>query len=177
MPQRHVAFLRAVNVGKRRVEMAKLRTELEDLGLADVSTYINSGNAVFASRKKAATLEPLIEDRLESAFGFVVETFVRTAEQVVEISGRTPFGTIPEGHTHLVALLRAAPDAAGAAAIEALAGEQDELAVVGAEVHWHIAGTSLDTLLKAKDWKAAGAGLNTTRNITMLQKLAAKLDA
>ena len=172
----HVAFLRAVNVGKRRVEMAKLRTELESIGLDGVSTYINSGNAVFSSRKEPAALEPLIEAHLELAFGFVVETFVRTAAQVVAMSEQAPFGAIPDGETHMVALLRSAPDAAGRRTIEALSGDQDELVVIGAEVHWHISGKSLDSALKPKDWKAAGAGLNTTRNITMLRKLAAKLD-
>ena len=51
----------------------------------------------------------------------------------------------------------------------------DRLAEDSAPVHWRIEGKSLDTELKPKDWKAAGAGLNTTRNITMLTKLAAKL--
>ena len=177
MAQQHVAFLRAVNVGKRRVEMAKLKAVLEDLGLDDVWTHINSGNAAFRSAKRSTTLEPLIEERLEEQFGFVVETFVRTGAHVVEISEREPFGDLPDGHTHLVALVRSEPSAAEAKAIEALSGSQDELVVIGSEVHWHIAGKTMDTALKPKDWKGAGAALNTTRNITMLRKLAAKLDA
>ena len=173
--KQQVAFLRAVNVGKRRVEMAKLRTELEGLGFDDVWTYINSGNAVFRSPLGRTKLEPQIEDLLESSFGFVVETFVRTAAQVAEIVDRAPFGAVPDGVTHMVALLRSAPSAADRKAIEALSGPVDELQVHGAEVHWRIEGKSLDTQLKPKDWKAAGAGLNTTRNITMLTKLTAKL--
>jgi hypothetical protein len=43
-------------------------------------------------------------------------------------------------------------------------------------VHWRIAGKSLDSALKPKDWKAVGAVPNTTRNITMLTKLIDKLD-
>ena len=50
------------------------------------------------------------------------------------------------------------------------------VAVHGADVHWRIEGKTLDTALKAKDWKAVGAVPNTTRNITMLTKLAAKLE-
>ena len=175
MAKQQVAFLRAVNVGKRRVAMADLTAELEGLGLDDVWTYINSGNAVFRSPLGRAKLEPQIEACLHEAHGFEVETFVRTAAQVDDIVAQRPFGTVPDGVTHMVALLRKAPTAAQRTAIEALSGDVDELQVHGAEVHWRIEGKSLDTALKPKDWKAAGAGLNTTRNITMLTKLAEKL--
>ena len=39
-----IAFLRAVNVGKRQVKMAGLRSELEANGFTDVATFIASGN-------------------------------------------------------------------------------------------------------------------------------------
>ena len=175
MAKQQVAFLRAVNVGKRRVAMADLKAHLEALGFDDVWTYINSGNAVFRSPLGRAKLEPEIEARLLDAYGFEVETFVRSAAQVAEIVERRPFGTVPDGVTHLVALLRTAPTAAERKAIEALSGGPDQLEVHGAEVHWRIEGKSLDTGLKPKDWRASGAGLNTTRNITMLTKLADKL--
>ena len=175
MAKQQVAFLRAVNVGKRRVAMADLKADLEALGYDEVWTYINSGNAIFRSPLARAELEPAIEAQLEASLGFEVETFVRTAAQVAAIVDRKPFGAVPDGVTHLVAFLRAAPSASGKRAIEALSGEVDQLQVHGAEVHWRIEGTSMDTALKPKDWKAAGAGLNTTRNITMLTKLAAKL--
>jgi uncharacterized protein (DUF1697 family) len=170
-----VAFLRAVNVGKRRVPMETLRADLEALGYDDVWTYINSGNAIFRSPLGRARLEAEIEARLEETFGFVVETFVRTAKQVSDAAALAPFGPVPTGVTHLVAFLRTPPSATDRAAIEALSGPVDQLQVHGADVHWRIEGKSLDTLLKAKDWKAAGAGLNTTRNITMLTKLADRL--
>ena len=175
MATRYVALLRAINVGKRRMEMAKLRAELEAIGLDDVSTFIGSGNALFTSGRKPATLEPQIERCIEAGFGYLAEAFVRSADQIAEIVERRPFGVVPDGDTHLVAFLRSAPSAGDRTAIEALSGERDQLIVRDAEVHWHIAGKTMDSLLKPKDWKAAGAGLNTTRNITMLTKLAAKL--
>ena len=44
---RAVLLLRAVNVGGTKVPMADLRSLLEGLGLRDVRTYLQSGNAVF----------------------------------------------------------------------------------------------------------------------------------
>ncbi len=42
-----VAFLRAINVGGRFLKMAALAEHCRALGLADVQTYINSGNVIF----------------------------------------------------------------------------------------------------------------------------------
>jgi uncharacterized protein (DUF1697 family) len=173
---RFVAFLRAVNVGKRRVSMARLRDELEGLGFSDVSTFINSGNAIFTSIGAAAKLEPKIEARLAEAFGFEIPTLLRTAKEVAKIVEREPFGDIGPHATHMVALLRAAPSAKAKAAIEALSNDIDRLEVHGREVHWLIDGKVSGTSLRAKDWTAFGGAVSTTRNMTMLVKLAAKLD-
>ncbi len=50
---RFVAFLRAVNVGGRRVEMARARAVLERLGYDDVDSYVNSGNLLFTASGRA----------------------------------------------------------------------------------------------------------------------------
>ncbi|MGH9273114.1 MAG: hypothetical protein ACRDZU_00580, partial [Acidimicrobiales bacterium] len=81
---------------------------------------------------------------------------------------------VPSGHTYLVAFLRTEPGAAAAKAVAALASEVDELVLDGREVHWHIAGKSMDTAIKPNQWDKAGVGPITTRNITMLRKLVAK---
>ena len=45
----HVALLRGINVGGRnKVAMADLREVVAELGHADVSTYIQSGNVLFS---------------------------------------------------------------------------------------------------------------------------------
>ena len=57
---RQIALLRGVNVGgNKKVEMAKLRAVVEELGHTDVRTYVNSGNVVFTGPKRAALLPPL----------------------------------------------------------------------------------------------------------------------
>jgi uncharacterized protein (DUF1697 family) len=171
---RYVAFLRAVNVGKRRVDMARLREVFTELGFQDVSTFINSGNVIFSAPQKPAALEPKIERALEDAFGFEVITFVRTAASVRTLARDTTFDG--EDGTHMVALLRARPSAGSKAAIEALSGGPDELRVKGADVHWLIRGSFLASALKPNALvKAAGGAPNTTRNMTMLVKLATKL--
>ena len=42
-----VAFLRAVNVGKRQMKMAELKALCEELGYTDIKTILASGNVRF----------------------------------------------------------------------------------------------------------------------------------
>jgi uncharacterized protein (DUF1697 family) len=73
-----VALLRGVNVGgKARVEMARLKQVVEELGAADVSTYINSGNVIFRDRRAARTLVPLVERAILDAFAVESRVVVR----------------------------------------------------------------------------------------------------
>ena len=65
-----VALLRGINVGGRNsVPMAGLRSVLEELGLDDVTTYIQSGNVVFRSRTPVKSLPSQLEDAIADAFG------------------------------------------------------------------------------------------------------------
>ena len=64
-----IAFLRAVNVGKRKYPMAELREALTDAGFEEVETHIQTGNVLvrtsLRSRTKviAALEKAMLEDR------------------------------------------------------------------------------------------------------------------
>jgi uncharacterized protein (DUF1697 family) len=88
---KHVALLRGVNVGKgARVPMKDLKALLERLGLDDVVTYLNSGNAVFGSTMSALDLTRLVEDELERAFGERIPTLIRTSAEMIAIAESIP---------------------------------------------------------------------------------------
>ena len=54
---RYVALFRGINVGKaKRIAMADLRALLAKLGYGDVSTLLNSGNALFTTDATSADL-------------------------------------------------------------------------------------------------------------------------
>ena len=168
-----VAFLRAVNVGKRTTPMARLIEIFEGLGYTNVWTYINSGNVVFEATGSRADLERTIGAALEEAFGFEVTTFVRTAAELRKVVEVEPF-TMADGDTYLVTFLAAPPSAAVVKEFEAASNDFDTLVVHGREAHWHLRGRSTDTTLKKATWKLVGE-FSTSRNITMLRKLVAKL--
>ena len=54
----YVVLMRGINVGgKNKIPMAELKARLEELGLEDVATYIQSGNVILRSDLDAASLE------------------------------------------------------------------------------------------------------------------------
>jgi uncharacterized protein (DUF1697 family) len=173
---RFVAFLRAVNVGRRRVTMATARQALTDLGFADVDSYVNSGNLLFSATGKAPDHEAVIRARLEQLFGFELTTFVRTAAQVRAVVAFKPFGVIAAGHTHFALLPLTRLTASEKRAVERLSNDHDEVVVHGRDVHWLIRSKSTETTLGPKVWlHALPDNPTTARNMTMLTKLAEKL--
>lgn len=171
---RYVAFLRAVNVGKRRVEMARLRQVVEALGYDDVRTHINSGNVAFTSRARGTSLEQALEPAFAEAFGFEIPTFVRAVAELATVVEAALFDDVADGDVYLVAFARRALTTAEADAVRALAGPADDLVVAGRDIHWHIHGKSMDSGISPRQWEQTGIGPITTRNITMLRKLVAK---
>ncbi|MEU9703935.1 DUF1697 domain-containing protein [Streptomyces sp. NPDC047981] len=95
MTTTYAALLRGINVGgHRKVPMADLRSVLEELGLRDVRTYLQSGNAVFTSdadEPADAQLTSAIEDAIEARFGFRVDCLVRSAGYLAAVADACPF--------------------------------------------------------------------------------------
>ena len=87
----HVALLRGVNLGKRRVSMAELKKRLEGLGYTDVSTYVQSGNAVLTSKTNESRIAAELEAELTKAFGFAVPVIVRSRAGLADVVRDNPF--------------------------------------------------------------------------------------
>jgi uncharacterized protein (DUF1697 family) len=172
---KRIAFLRAVNVGRRTVRMARVVEVFHGLGYEDVWTHVNSGNVAFDAAGSRAALERSIAAALEQAFGFELTTFVRTVTELDKALHLDPFG-VDEGDTYFITFLKEEPSAATAKALEAASNDFDTLVVSGREVHWRMRGRSTDTKLTRKTWDLVGEHGSTSRNVNMLRKLAAKLD-
>jgi uncharacterized protein (DUF1697 family) len=172
-----VGFLRAVNLGRRRVPMTRLVAVCEGLGYADVWTYVNSGNVVFDTTGAQASVEAAMQRALEDEFGFECTTFVRTATRLRSVLDTRPF-TLAAGDTYFVTFLKTSLSTSDALRLEGLSNDFDTLVVDGAEVHWRMRGRSTHSHLSNRDWATVlGPLSSTSRNVTMLTKLVAKLDA
>lgn len=112
MPK-YVAFLRAINVGGHTVKMDYLRSLFAALGLANVETFIASGNVIFDSTSKSTKgLEKKIESYLQETLGYAVATFIRSTSELAAIADYQPFSDAElsaEGHTLYVGFMAASP--------------------------------------------------------------------
>jgi uncharacterized protein (DUF1697 family) len=172
-----VAFLRAVNLGRRRVVNARLVELFEGLGYRDVWTHINSGNVVFDAAGSRSELEAAIAEAVEADVGFEVTTFVRTAAEIDRLVAADPFAVGP-GDTWFVTFLKTPPTRDRARALEALSNEFDTLVVEGRDVHWRMHGRSTESRLSGRHWAAiVGDNRSTSRNMNVLRKLAGRIGA
>ncbi|MFC9340896.1 DUF1697 domain-containing protein [Streptomyces sp. NPDC057020] len=90
----YAALLRGINVsGHRKVPMAELRPLMEELGHTGVRTYLQSGNAVFATESGAGEdeLATVLEDAIEERFGFRVDCLVRGGDYLAAVAEACPF--------------------------------------------------------------------------------------
>jgi uncharacterized protein (DUF1697 family) len=90
----YVALLRGINVGgKNPIKMTELRACFEEQGFRDVSTYIQSGNVVFAAgATQVAELVHKIERMLAAGFDYEASVAVRSRTQMRAVVERAPVG-------------------------------------------------------------------------------------
>jgi uncharacterized protein (DUF1697 family) len=104
----YLALLRGVNVGgKNLVRMTELRAAFEDLGFADVATYIQSGNVLFrAPRRKRDELAAGIESDLGGRFGLELKVVLLTEPQLRGVVDGAPRRFGADTHLSDVIFLR-----------------------------------------------------------------------
>ena len=108
----YVRLLRGINVGgKNIVPMVGLKSCLEELGFANVSTYIASGNVILESDKPATEITAQIEAALIQSFHLeseLIQVLVLTRKQLQAVIDNKPegFGNQPEKyHSDAIFLL------------------------------------------------------------------------
>lgn len=111
-PTRCAALVRGVNVGGKKLVMAELRQVLTGLGLVDVRTVLNSGNAVFSTTGLPADLEPVIEAALADRLGLQARCLVRTGVQLRTVLDAHPFPELATNGSRMQVLFVSA-DATG----------------------------------------------------------------
>ena len=174
---KHVALLRAVNVGGRKLAMAQLRALCERIGWEDVATYIQSGNVVFTAAGGSAALEAKLEQEIAKEFGLEVPVVVRTAPAWRRYPGCNPFADQAEKEPNrlMLVLSKRAPAAGAEQAIQAKAAAGEQVRRAGDALWIHFpegAGTS--KLTPSLIDRAIGSPA-TARNYRTVVKLAEML--
>ena len=174
----YVAFLRGINLGKRRIKMDDLRRLFEELNFGNVSTFIASGNVLFSTKiSNSLKLAAAIEEHLERSLGYEVDTFVRTRAEVTAAAAFEPFPArelANPANTIHVGFLAKALSAEQREALLACRTGVDEFCVERREFYWLCRIKSHES----KVWispamKAVRLPSCSMRNVTTLRKLAA----
>jgi uncharacterized protein (DUF1697 family) len=132
-----ISLLRGINVsGQKKIRMEELRHVYEALHLANVQTYVQSGNVVFDTEDgDAAVLAGRIEAQIEQTFGFSVPVLLRQVADFSFILHNNPFlndRNVDSDHLYLT-FLAAAPPAQLVGQLKA-PGDGDEFVLVGREI-------------------------------------------
>ncbi len=171
---RFVVLLRGVNVGKgNRLPMADFKALLTGLGYTEVSTLLNSGNAVFSSAGRSAPKHAAaIGQALEAQLGLRVSTIVKSGAELASIVAGNPL-PVPEGdHSRfLVAFVQDAAALQPLNGLQALAKSPERFAIGTEAAYLHCANGILESELGEALLKLGKAV--TTRNWATVLKLVA----
>lgn len=137
--KRYFAFIRAINVGKRRLSNDELMAPFVRLGLEDVSAYQAAGNITFRTSDPNASRRDRLGAALAEAYGFDPVVFVRTLAELREIVQSRPFSDEQLDGTAgrvQVSFLHEVPSESTMNQARSLVPDDDQIAFVDREWFW-----------------------------------------
>lgn len=174
---RFIALLRGVNVGKgKRVPMADFKTMLEGLGYSEVSTLLNSGNAVFTSSSRSARKhEAAIAAALRDTMAVTTPVIVKSAAEWSTVLDASPIDPPATDHSKYLVAFAADSEALHALApIAALTAPTERFVVTDVAAFLYCPAGVLQSRVGEALLGKAGARV-TTRNWATVLKLAARV--
>lgn len=172
----HIALLRAVNVGGRKVLKDDLLGLAQDLGFDDAKTLLASGNLVLWGKAGSdADIEKRLEDGLEKRMGLRTDFMVRSSAELKAIIAANPFPDLVEARpNHLVVNFLKHPIPAGdIEVLRAAITGRERVEGGGKELYVDFIDGIGESMLD-RDWKKTKrAPVGTARNWNTVLKLAA----
>lgn len=167
-----IALFRGLNVGgKNKLKMADLRTTLAAMPVQHVRTYIQSGNAIFASALGAEALAATIRGAVCDAHGIETSVMLRDAETFHRIAAAHPFAEGADERRLAVAFLEEAPAASSVAEFDETCYAPDVCALQDRQV-FVFAPSGFGKTRLTNSWLEKQLGVPaTTRNWRTVRKL------
>ena len=170
----YVALLRGINVGGKTLKMGPLVELFEAMKLANVRTYIQSGNVLFTTDSTGAgKLKAELESRIAKRFGLEVTVILRTHRELKTILASNPLlqsGSRDVERMH-VTFLEKEPAAAAPGAPPSAAKTPDEFSHAGREVYVYCPGGYGKTAFSNSYFEKTLKVRATTRNWRTVNKL------
>ena len=173
----HLAFLRAINLGKnRRVPMPRLKEVITDAGFTGVETHLATGNVrVESSKRSRSAVEKEIERALSSAFGFEVPTIVLSPKELSALYAEALALEVSAQRKYLT-LLKDEPSPDLTAELDAWSAPGEGAKALGRAVYWWIDHPNQDAKMSnARVERQLGTA--TTRDLKVIATLAERWGA
>lgn len=136
----YIALFRAINVGgKNTLPMKSLTALLEGIGATDVSTYIQSGNAVFRHADgEAAPITAWLMAAIGGQHGFEPQVLLLRREDILQACERNPFPDAEADPTSLhLGFLAATPTAPDLQKLTSLKKDNERFLLDGRVFYLH----------------------------------------
>lgn len=162
----YVALLRAVNVGGAySLPMPAFVQLLEQIGLDDVRTYIQTGNAVFRTEaEEAAALPGKIKARIKRIHGFAPEVVLFSLDELEQAIAANPYPEADEEpHMLHLTFLASEPRHPDLSVLEGSQKESERFTLEGRVFYLHAPEGVGRSKLFAQIEKALGV-VGTARN-------------
>jgi uncharacterized protein (DUF1697 family) len=158
--------------GATQLPTKVLRQKLMDAGFENVTTYINSGNAVVCSRLTRKKVVATIAELCREEFAFDKAIFAPTLDEWETVLANNPFGREAEAAPTCVhvAILEGTPKTESVARIRACAVDGEDLQIVGGVAYLHTPNGLGKSRMAAKFDAWIGVA-NTARNWNTARKL------
>lgn len=181
MPERHAAFLRAINVGgNNMLPMKDLKAAFERAGAKNVVTYIQSGNVAFdAPKARASVIAETVVKAIVRSHGIASPIAVRSHAELAAVAAANPFlaeKSPPETTSLYVAFLTRTPSAERVAALDPNRSPPDRFVVRGGDIYLAYAKGAaktkitntwfdrvLDTVSTVRNWRTLLTMVEMTR--------------
>lgn len=171
--QTYVILLRGVMpTGRNKVPMAQLRVVLAAAGLADVQTYIQSGNVLARSGLERASLERLVHETIVQEIGADITVIARTAVEYQRVLQVNPFPQTDSVRVYF-SLLAAPPDPKLLEEFLAIDFAPDVVKVIGDVVYTLYATRQSDSRFHNNFFESKLRVAATTRNFNTASRLVA----
>jgi uncharacterized protein (DUF1697 family) len=175
---KHIAFLKAINVGGHTVKMDHLKKLFEKMGFENVETFIASGNVVFETKSKSMdAIKKKIEIELEKSLGYKVATFIRTTKELKEIAEHKPFKesdlNIKQNYLY-IGFFENQPNKESQKKVLALSDVANEFHFNKTELYWLCRKNFSDSGITGKILEKALGMETTIRNATTIKKIGLK---
>ncbi len=159
------------------MKMDVLRSLFEELGFTNVETFIASGNVIFDSKSKdTKSLETKIGNHLHKSLGYEVATFLRTPDEVAEVTIYKPFSdsALEVAGALNVAFVHEPLDDDAKKVLMKFKTEIDDFHTQGREIYWLCRVKQSDSKFSNAQFEKALKIKATFRGINTVKRLAAK---